>query len=400
VPEGILRVAFASHSSCLDGGAQRCLLDIATALGQDGRVDPVVTVPSDGALAAALRARSIRYVVLPAPWWVLDPDRSRLPVSPRRLARRCWRSLVIARSVVPWLRWLRAERPDIVVTNTAVIATPALASALAGIPHVWWLHEFVIKDHGLKYLLGEALSQRLIGRLSKLVVANSRAVQGHFSPPIHADKMRLIYQGTPGFEASPNTLDPSALRVLLLGVLAPTKRIALALRAAGLLKSENVMVQLRLVGPVSGPYREELDRLAVELGIADSVEIVRVTMAPQAELAWANVVLVCSDCEAFGRVTVEALKSGRPVVGTRSGGTTELISDGVNGLLFTPGNAQELAAALLRLANEPGLLTTLSENASAGVKDRFIMESEVNELVAVLRAAAGREAPHLQTRLG
>ena len=114
-------------------------------------------------------------------------------------------------------------------------------------------------------------------------------------------------------------------------------------------------------------------------------------MAPQAEFAWANVVLMCSDSEAFGRVTVEALKSGRPVVGTRSGGTTESISDGVNGLLFPPGNAQELASALRRLATEPGLLARLSDNAAASVHGRFTIESEVDGLVAVLRAAAMRQ---------
>ena len=101
----------------------------------------------------------------------------------------------IARSAVPWFRWLRAERPDVVVTNTAVIPTPALASAMAGVPHVWWLHEFVTKDHGLRYTLGEPASQRAIGWLSKLVVTNSRAVQDHFSPPIPREKMRVVHQG-------------------------------------------------------------------------------------------------------------------------------------------------------------------------------------------------------------
>jgi len=400
VPESILRVAFASHGSSLDGGAERCLLDVAIALKQDGRVDPVVTVPSDGALAAALRAESIRSFVLPTPWWTwtsANPDLSRPLASVRGLARRGW---LIARSAAPWFVWLRAERPDVVVTNTAVIPTPALASAVAGIPHVWWLHEFVTKDHGFRYALGEPLSQRSIGWLSKLVVANSRAVQGHFSPPIRTDKMRVIYQGIVGFDASPNTIDPPNLRALVVGSLTPAKGVALALEAASILKSEAIHMELRLVGPIRAAYREELNRLAADLGIADSVEVVGATMTPQAEFPWANVILMCSRSEAFGRVTVESLKSGRPVVGTRSGGTTELISDGVNGFLFAPGNAQELASALRRLATEPGLLALMSENARPSVQDCFTIEGEVNGLVAVLRAAAGREAQDLRRRLG
>ena len=99
---------------------------------------------------------------------------------------------------------------------------------------------------------------------------------------------------------------------------------------------------------------------------------------------------MCSDAEAFGRVTVEALKSGRPVIGTRSGGTPELIADGENGFLFEPGKAQELASAMRRLAIEPGLLAQMSENARTGTRDRFTLEGYAEAFVAVLNAAASR----------
>jgi len=59
------------------------------------------------------------------------------------------------------------------VTNTATIPTPALACALLHKPHIWLLHEFVTLDHHFPYLLGERVSQHLIGRLSVLVIANS-----------------------------------------------------------------------------------------------------------------------------------------------------------------------------------------------------------------------------------
>lgn len=391
MPHGVLKVAFASHLSCLDGGAQRCLLEAAIALKQDGRVEPLVTVPSDGALSAALRVESVRCQVLPTPWWALHAGGPVLRVLRLGLTRRSWRSLAIARSTVHWSRWLRVERPDVVVTNTAVIPAPALACAMVGIPHVWWVHEFVTKDHGLRFVLGEALSQRLMGRLSRLMVVNSGAVRDYFSPSIGADKMRVIYQGIVGFKPSPNTVDSVGLRVLLMGIVSPSKGASVALEAAGILKTEQMRFRMRLVGPINASYRKKLERLAADLDVADRVEVVGATRTPQAEFEWANVVLTCSRCEAFGRATVESLKSGRPVVGTRSGGTPELISDGFDGLLFTPGRPQELAAALRRVAEEPGLLATLSKNAGVGTRDRFTIESEVDELVAVLRAAAAQE---------
>lgn len=398
MPHRVLKVVFASHLSCLEGGAQLCLLEVASALERDERIEPVVTVPSDGPLAAALRAESVRCCILPTPWWVLDADGTIPRILRLGLLRRSWRSLGIARSLVQWCRWLRTERPDVVVTNTAVIPTPAIAGALARIPHVWWVHEFVTKDHGLTFVLGERLSQRLIDRLSQQVVANSRAVRDHFSPPISAERIRVVYEGSVGFAPMPNRIDPSMLRVLLIGVLSPTKGVETAIEAARMLTSEQVRLHLRVVGPLAPRYRRRLERLVTDLGVTDCVEIAGASTDPHAEFEWANVVVMCSRCEAFGRVTVEGLKSGRPVVGTRCGGTPELITDGVNGFLFTPGAAEELASVLKRLKQEPRLLETLSENAGTGVRDRFTIECEVEELVEVIRSAAARQKPAIRER--
>ena len=202
--------------------------------------------------------------------------------------------------------------------------------------------------------------------------------------------MRLIHYGITGFDATPNHADLPALRVLLLGRQTPTKGQKLALEAAGILEHEPVRIELRLVGSIGAAYRSELQRIAATLGISDRVEILDASTTPQDELAWANVVLMCSNDEAHGRVTVEALKSARPVIGTRSGGTVELISDGVNGFLIEPGSAQELAAALRRFASEPGLLEEMSENARTSMENRFTIETEVDDFVDVLTSAASQ----------
>jgi glycosyltransferase involved in cell wall biosynthesis len=373
----------------LTGGAERSLLLVAVALKSTGAVEPLVTVPRDGELPDALRAESIGTVVLPTPQWApLQPDVLQSSVPFGGLARRSRRALAIARPTSTWVKWLGTTRPDVVVTNTAVIPTAALASAVVGIPHVWWLKEFVTKDHQLTYLLGERVSQRMIGWLSALVVANSNAVVEHYSPPIPRHKMRMIHSGVPVPAVSPIRVDTPTLRVLLLGRQAPTKGGKVALEAASLLASEPMHVDMRLVGAITPTYRDELYALARRLGIGASVQILDHTSTPERELSWANVVLMCSEAEAFGRVTVEALKGGRPVIGTRSGATPELIVDGVNGFLFEPGNARQLAAALRRLASEPGLLARMSENAMAGTRDRFTLEGYIQAFLDVLRTAA------------
>jgi glycosyltransferase involved in cell wall biosynthesis len=387
---GRLKVVFAGHSASLDGGgAELWLLTLAAALKEDGRVDPIVTTPREGELSAALLSASVPTFALRSPAWTFNAEHPCAPIPLPPTLRRGYRMAAMAGVTPRWVNWLRSSRPDLVVTCSAVNAVPAFASGIAGVPHIWWVHEFVTRDHGLTYSLGERLSQHLIGLTSRLVIVNSKAVRDHFADGVPRHKVRVLYQGIDGFRPTPNRVSPAGLRALVMGSLTPTKGVGLALEAVAALEDEGIPIRLRLVGAPRSGYGREIRESIARLGIDDVVEVRGPTADPQAEYDWANVVLTCSRCEAFGRVTLEALKSGRPVVGTRSGGTVELVSPGVNGLLFTPGSAEELAAALRLLASDPCAVETMSKNAGVGMRDRFTMRAHVDAVVPLLWVAAG-----------
>lgn len=64
---------------------------------------------------------------------------------------------------------------------------------------------------------------------------------------------------------------------------------------------------------------------------------------PYPAMLAADALLVCSRNEAFGRVVVDGMKLGRPVIYRASGGIPEMMRDGVTGLSYTPGSVEELA---------------------------------------------------------
>ena len=106
---------------------------------------------------------------------------------------------------------------------------------------------------------------------------------------------------------------------------------------------------LCLVGPGGPSYVESLVESSKELNVADRVEIVGFVGDDRfAYFATADVALSCSELEGLPRVVVEAMKCGAAVVGTRSGGTTELITEDWNGYLYEPGDVSELAEKLDR----------------------------------------------------
>jgi glycosyltransferase involved in cell wall biosynthesis len=67
--------------------------------------------------------------------------------------------------------------------------------------------------------------------------------------------------------------------------------------------------------------------------------------------------------EPFGRVIVEGMAAGLPVIAAGAGGPTEIVTDGVDGLLHRPGDVSSLADALQRLAGDPELRRSLGDAA-------------------------------------
>lgn len=88
--------------------------------------------------------------------------------------------------------------------------------------------------------------------------------------------------------------------------------------------------------------------------------------------------------EPFGRVLVEAMASGLPVVGTAVGGAAEILRDGENALLFMPGNPEAMAAQISRLIRSPELRKHMIE-AGRITADKFDIQRMVGEIEVYLK---------------
>lgn len=363
------------------------MVELVLALADSGLAAPAVAVPAEGEVARTLTGHGLPWRVVPTPWWCPRPEAFASPVPLGGAAKRARKLAGIARRLPAWRTALRDFRPEVVVSTSVTIPAAALAAWWSRIPHVWWLQEFATRDHGLDHVLGEPFAQWSIGRLSAVVVANSAAVARHYTPPIRRSKVVVIHYGIDPPTTAPNRVTPGELRVLLLGYRTRSKGSDVAVRALGELVGEPVSYRLRLVGRGDPGFEADLRALVRRLGLDDRVEFVDFVADPGEQLAWSNVVLMCSPCEAFGRVTVEALKSGRPVLGAAGGATPELIAHGVDGYLFPVGDHRALAELLRRLGEDPGLLGALARRARQGTAGRFTMADEVEGFAAVFDRA-------------
>ncbi|QBE63589.1 glycosyltransferase family 4 protein [Pseudoduganella lutea] len=184
------------------------------------------------------------------------------------------------------------------------------------------------------------------------------------------------------FSSARETQTGAGPRLLVARNLEPIYDNATALRAIVLVRERHPDATLVIAG--SGPLREELERLAEELGIAGAVTFTgRVDNAAMAALYRnADVMLNPSLVDNTPNSVLEALACGVPVVSTHVGGVPYLVEDGRTALLVPPNAPEAMAAAVLRLATEPSLAASLRENGLRHVQ-QFTWSSVRPRLLAV-----------------
>ncbi len=153
-------------------------------------------------------------------------------------------------------------------------------------------------------------------------------------------------------------------RCLFVGSLVARKGPDHLLRAVA-----QVDVDCVLVG--DGPMREELERLAVELGIYDRVSFAGSLGPPEVarHLAGAAWLALPSVSEGVPLVAIEALGAGVPVIASDLDGIASIVRDGENGLLLPPGDVDALAGAMRHLSSDAVALATLRRGAAMSADD-------------------------------
>jgi phosphatidylinositol alpha-1,6-mannosyltransferase len=269
------------------------------------------------------------------------------------------------------IRLCLTEKPDVVhcghVFPEAVVAR--VLRFLFGIPYLVFVHgeEVSIQRH-------YASKRRLMPWLyngAAAVVANSqnsrRLVE---SVGVDSGRIHVIHPGVELERFAPGPRPPDdEVRLLSVGRLWPRKGHAQVIEAVARIHGSHPGLRYWIAG--TGGKEEELRRLARERGVEDRIRFLG--YVPEEELSalyrscdvfvLANRRLANDDMEGFGIVFLEAAASGLPVVGGRTGGVPDAVSDGRNGFLVDTEDVPALAAVLDRLLGDRALRRRMGEES-------------------------------------
>lgn len=132
-----------------------------------------------------------------------------------------------------------------------------------------------------------------------------------------------------------------------------------------------------------GWYLEELKQRTVELGLGDVVRFVGRQSPPAFHAALDVLIHTSVQPEPFGRVLIEGMAAGLPIVATNNGGVPEIVLDEQTGLLVPPGNPGALAAAVERLLGDEALRRRLGEAGRRRAGDVFSLRRHVAAIQAL-----------------
>ena len=159
--------------------------------------------------------------------------------------------------------------------------------------------------------------------------------------------------------------------------LRPEKRHVDILQALAKVGKDGLRVKLLIIG--DGVERPNIESAIQRLGLENSVRITGFQTDVRPSMDVCNAMAMAStSVETFSIAVLEAMAMGKPVISSRIGGASEQIEDGVTGLLFEPGNIDELAMCITRLADTE-LQLTMGEAARRKVESEFTMEQMLRQ---------------------
>lgn len=373
-----LKIIYISHTAEYAGAEASLFNLLKYAVAQDYLI-PLVVLPYEGPLLHKLNSIGVDCYICPYPWWVMCAGQT---VPPSESLRPNIQSLVDL---------IHNFGAQLVHTNTSVVWEGALAAKLAGIPHVWHIHEILEAHPGLQPVLPLFLFYQIIEFLSDRVVTVSNTLQDSLVKYIPLDKLITIYNGVDDTQA----LDDGKLFrneicakvkdivIAVVGSLRIEKGQHLLLDVVSSTSLHKLPLKYVFIGDGHQEYVNYLKQRADELGISDYVVFTGYRNDIPDVLAAVDLVVIPSVTESFSLVAVEAMRAGKAVVSTMCGGPSEIIVDGKTGYLVPLNDANSMADRIIELASDSNKRYKMGQEGIERYRKKFTVEIYTGNFVAL-----------------
>lgn len=337
-----MRIIFFSSDNNVSSGAFLCLVSMVKMLRDNYKIEPLIILPTKGNGEKILIENQIPYRFIKSYTWTIPFNQSLKNVF------RVIRSIFVNYIAINKIRKIIEEyKPALVHINTSWTYAGAIAAYQKKIPVVWHIREYLEEDQNRRYWNKQYSYQQY--NKAKKVITISNDLYNKYSKVLDNNKMTVIYDGVDiakYHNPEKDIFTDSEINTFIItGGLYKGKCHIDLINALKIVKDRgygNFMLH------IVGKGKEELN-LKSQVNALDLQKNIIFEGFQSNTVAYynkADVMFMTSRCEAFGRVTVEAMLSGLLVIGSNSGATPEIIGDRY-GYLYERGNSEDLAEKII-----------------------------------------------------
>lgn len=390
------RILFVDHVSKVLGGAEVNLLELLALPAARDRWDIQVACAPDSPLDEALRRQGLTRHA-----HGFASSLNELRVVGRRinlLAKiRGWQEL--RRAAARLSRCVADVRPSVLLscTNKDHFVAGRVAR-FASLPSVWWVNDILSADF-FSWPVRKVFVRQANRFASRLVPVSDFGRAALRREGVPGDRIKTIHNGipldryrrTPGGNLRRELGVPDGTPLIgLVGRITPWKGQDLFTRIASEWAGQNRPGRFVIIGRAfneDAPFEAALREFIRVEKLESRVQFVAFQSDIAAALSQLDVLLHCSTKpEPFGRVIIEAMAVGTPVIAARAGGVPEIITAGVNGGLALPGNLADYMAELISLLGDDRQRTDWTRAGRATVEQHFTLERVFADFETLLAA--------------
>lgn len=328
------------------GGSTRSLINLIMAVSD--WVEPIVLFPSKGVGYDKMKELGVECIVFP--YVLIHELRSS---SWRQVLLHPWRLLFVKHIRVDWKcarfvkQELKGKRVDIVHSNFSPVTIGCILSKMLHARHVWHIREFVDLHFNFNIYFGVPRLRWLVNRADARVVISNQLYE-HWQ---FGQKNTWIIHNPICRKSEACYMKRKESYLLFCSYfLTEAKGARFAIEAFGMSGMYENGYRLKLMGNCDETYKVLLMATALEYGVADKIDFVSCQTNVKPWFAQATAFIMASQCEGLGRVTAEAMFYGCPVIARATGGTLDLVKDGVTGYLY--GTIEECAQLIQKVCKE------------------------------------------------
>lgn len=243
---------------------------------------------------------------------------------------------------------LEGRNIAVVHTNNTVLDIGYYIAKLLNAKHVWHLRGFMDLGLGWMPLMGWKNYHRLLQK-SDAVIGITNSVLYHYISKESLNAYK-IFDAVRGFNDTSLVVPKQKYFLFCAGLLTEQKGYGIAVEAFAQSGLFHEGYRLRIIGEKLPQYYKKVQKIIEKYKISEYIDHLGRINDVRQHFEHATAFLMCSQNEGLGRVTVESMFYGCPVLGRLSGGTSEIVTNGITGYCFN--STSECALLMKKIAKE------------------------------------------------